>query len=49
MRPRDWLGIGAAVAAAAGVIALGGLGGVALRMLALADHVLVALLRAILS
>lgn len=48
MRARDVLGVGAAVAATAGVIALGGLGGVTLRMLALADHAFVALLRLIL-
>jgi hypothetical protein len=45
---RDVLAFGAVAVATAGVIALGGLGGVALRLIQLADYVAVALLRAIL-
>jgi hypothetical protein len=48
VRARDVLAAGGVIAVTAGVIALGGLGGVALRLIQLADHVAVALLRAIL-
>jgi hypothetical protein len=48
VRPRDWLALGATAAATAGVLALGGLGGVALHVLQLADRVFVAFLRAVL-
>lgn len=49
MRGRDWLGVGAAVAATAGALALGGYMGMTVRFLQLADHVFTTLLRAVLS
>ncbi len=49
MRARDWLGVGTAVAATAGALALGGYMGMTVRFLGFVDHVFTALLRAVLS